>query len=739
MKSAWNRLFASWDRQVLNYVDRKARIGRLLRHFKVHRAVSDCPRRTHAESTSAGVETLEPRIVCSATPAAVPTRPLELLDYHSNPQAPVSLYLSFLGDNTPSWAGFSPGITPAFDTDGDPTTFSDNELLLIDRIWSRVSEIFSPFNLDVTTTDPGPIRAEQTQRIVIGGDGAWFGTGSGGSEVDSFSDPERDNLSFVFLKGHATLALPTQLSLAGFDPTVTVTDKTIAEIIAHEAGHAFGLRHQRTFNSDGSLLSEYNGGDDRRAPIMGAAALAQRGVWWFGPSESPDSIQDDVATLARDANGFGYRIDEVGNTIQTARPLSPSGNGASYSSIITTIQDVDVYSFDQLGAGSASVQVLGPAVGALLDAGFDILNAQGQIIASIDTASLGESLTVNLQAGKFYVAVRSHGSPGDLGQYTITVHSDVQLPVIGKLIAPAVAALEDNVTLSFKKASAPNGQLQSVRFFLDTDEDGFFSPATDTFLGQVTQFKNGNGNLTVPAALFANGSNTVFAIPRDNINVDGAGLKTTVRIQPPLHLTVTPKVVIAGEPAVLAADDVLIVGTTVSSVSFYRDVNQNGRFDRRVDSVIKIDTDGSDGWTAAVSTSNLAPGNHQFIAIAKGANRRQQIPGTTTLIVNVRPRIDSLEAFHEPQLPFSIVSLQANGLSAPNNTIRQVDFYIDSNGNQRLDETDELVGTAHDVAGTSAKIRFSPTQPPGHYTVFAIAQDATGGRSEPATTTLEVI
>jgi hypothetical protein len=696
-----------------------------------------------ANYTSHRIEVMENRVVCSATSAAAQTHPLELLDYHSLPDAPVSLYLDFLGDDTPSWSGFSPGVTPAFDTDGDPTTFSDNELLLIDRIWARVSEMFSPFNIDVTTTDPGPDRAEQTMRVVVGGDGAWEGTASGVSEVDSFSDPNRVNLAFAFLKGSVTPDTPTTNSLlpaavAASDPTAITNAQTIADTIAHEAGHAFGLRHQRVFNPDGSLESEYNGGDPFRAPIMGTAALSQRALWWVGPSDSADSIQDDITVLARDANGFGYRPDEAGDTMETATALIPNPTGSRFAGTITTVNDVDMYSAIQQSAGHASIQVSLPAYGAMLDAAFDVLDAQGHLIASIDTPSLGETATVAVPAGKFYVAVRSHGSAGDIGSYAITVHTDVQLPVIAKLSQPKIATLDENVTLSFKGAVDYDGTVQSVTFYRDTNGDGVFNPSVDALLGDVTQFdKHGNASLTIPAAAFASGNNTVFAIPRDNSDADGVALTTVVRIQTPLQLTATPKVITAGDPVTLDASDVSIFGTTVKSVSFYLDVNDNGLIDRH-DKLIGVDKNGTDGWSMNVDTTNLT-GSPQFIAVAKGANRRQQAPGTAILTINSPPQIGSLEVFHEPQLPQSIFSVQANGLTHSASPISLINFYIDSNGNGQLDSDDDLIGTAHDVTGTSAKIRFAPTQPAGAYLVFAVAQDTSGAQSTPAVGTLQIM
>ena len=53
----------------------------------------------------------------------------------SLPGAAKSLYLDFDGDYQPNWDGYTTVSTPAFDADGDPTSFSDAELVTIRKVW----------------------------------------------------------------------------------------------------------------------------------------------------------------------------------------------------------------------------------------------------------------------------------------------------------------------------------------------------------------------------------------------------------------------------------------------------------------------------------------------------------------------------------------------------------------------------------------------------------------------------
>src|SRR5262249_30874645 len=114
----------------------------------------------------------------SAAPAAAaPAVPA----YSSLPGAKATLYLDFGGDFESQWGSWTNFSTPAFDTDGDPTTFSQSELNAIYDMWQAVAEDYAPFNINVTTVDPGSYADGVALKVVIGGGGARYGGGGGGS------------------------------------------------------------------------------------------------------------------------------------------------------------------------------------------------------------------------------------------------------------------------------------------------------------------------------------------------------------------------------------------------------------------------------------------------------------------------------------------------------------------------------------------------------------------------------
>ena len=91
---------------------------------------------------------------------------------HSLSGAADAIYLDFVGAPAQTWGAYSVPATPAFDQDGDPTTFSAGELSAIQEAWARVAEKYSPFNIDVSTVAPASLVHRKNMEAVIGGNGA---------------------------------------------------------------------------------------------------------------------------------------------------------------------------------------------------------------------------------------------------------------------------------------------------------------------------------------------------------------------------------------------------------------------------------------------------------------------------------------------------------------------------------------------------------------------------------------
>lgn len=77
---------------------------------------------------------------------------------HSSPTSSKVIYLDFDGHTTTgtSW-NYSMGASfysPAYDLDGNPGSFNNEELSRIQQIWQRVAADYAPFDVDVTTQAP---------------------------------------------------------------------------------------------------------------------------------------------------------------------------------------------------------------------------------------------------------------------------------------------------------------------------------------------------------------------------------------------------------------------------------------------------------------------------------------------------------------------------------------------------------------------------------------------------------
>jgi hypothetical protein len=391
-----------------------------------------------------------------ASSQAAAAQPLSSIPkLNSLPGAAVSVFLDFDGHFDATWGSNKNITTPAYDQDGDPTTFSDAELTSITNIWKGVAEDYAPFKVNVTTVEPPSIANGVALLVAIGGDGAWTGGSYGGiAYINSFTNSS-SNTCFVFPKNLGN----------GFA-------KYVADASAHEAGHGFGLQHQSQYDANGAKVADYySGPGNGTAPIMGNSYSATRSLWWNGTSTSATTIQDDVSVISRSQNGFGYRTDDHGNTVSTATPLSVNGNQLSGSGIIATTADQDFFSFST-GAGQISVSANVLSYNDL-DTRIELRDAGGALIASAAPSnSFNATITSNVAAGSYRLVVASNGNYGDVGQYTVggTIVAAAAAPssVVGRRLfykgsawddtnADMPGFSDDNAIASDKTAYLPGG------------------------------------------------------------------------------------------------------------------------------------------------------------------------------------------------------------------------------------------------------------------------------------------
>ena len=331
---------------------------------------------------------------------------------NSDPGAVATLYLDFHGEPSQAWGGQTVPATPAYTTDSDATTFSSQELSNIQEIWSRVSEAYSPFNVNVTTVDPGNWNltgSGQTNhrvRVVIGGDGAWTGQMMGGiAYVGSYYQSWVPNTGYVF-----------PVNLANGNTQYTAQDT------AHEAGHMFGLQHQSSYSGT-TKTAEYNTGNGSTAPFMGnPLSPGMRATWWYGQSSmGSTTMQDDLAILSGPQDAFGYRTLMYGQSMGTAAAASIASDGSfGNAGIIETTSQTDYFKFTVYSSGTDTFTMNVAQYGAMLHGQLELHDASDTPITVASAATLGQAITATLSAGTYYLVVKSYGQYGDIGQYTVT-------------------------------------------------------------------------------------------------------------------------------------------------------------------------------------------------------------------------------------------------------------------------------------------------------------------------------
>jgi fibronectin type 3 domain-containing protein len=384
---------------------------------------------------------------------------------NSRPSATRKLFLDFDGAESMTWAGKTTGITPRFDMDGNTSSFNSTELDTITAIFNRVAEKFSPFDLNITTEDPGSYGDGQTLRAVIGGNGSWYGNAGGVAYVGGFYNTA-SNVVWVF------------------SDVLSDNAKYVAEAVAHESGHGFGLWHQSAWNGT-TKTAEYFSGTADKAPILGSSYSSARGLWWsgFANVNGAKTAQADMSILANSTNGFGYRTDDFGNTIATAATLNLDGPNIDDAGTIEQTTDVDYFAFTTL-AGTITVNVSPFSPGGMLDATLRIVDSAGNTIATHNpTTSLSATLTVDLGAGTYYAIVGSAGSYGDVGQYTLSGNIVTSPDYVAKPASVAATSTNGAATVTWSDRSG-----NETGFVIQRSADGgsTWSDAGSVGAGVVT-------------------------------------------------------------------------------------------------------------------------------------------------------------------------------------------------------------------------------------------------------------
>lgn len=330
---------------------------------------------------------------------------------HSRPGAAKVIYLDFTGNVTTgtSWnSTYAAGAditTPAFDTDGSPTTFSASEQAVIQEVWKRISEDYAPWDIDVTTADPGLEAIRRTSasdtsygvRCVIGGSSTqWLGAAAGGvAYIGSFSQSvtttttTNDVPAFVF---------PVELSNNA---------KYISEAVSHEIGHTLGLYHSSQTNGN-----EYYAGHADWAPIMGVGYYSNVVQWTKGDYPLANNTQDQISLITQRVPRL---TDEHGNAATTASAVA--GETLVAGGVISDRSDADWFKITA-GQGTVNVSGLAASPSANLKLSLSLVDEAGNVLATGTSSGMNSNLSVPVLGGNYYIVADGVGTGDALTGYT---------------------------------------------------------------------------------------------------------------------------------------------------------------------------------------------------------------------------------------------------------------------------------------------------------------------------------
>ncbi|ONI73056.1 hypothetical protein ALI144C_44710 [Actinosynnema sp. ALI-1.44] len=365
-------------------------------------------------------------------PAAPPTRSaalavppgVDVFKLHSRTGSKRTIYLDFTGHSVEgtAWNGGARIDAPAFDADGNPSSFNDAERTKIYEAFLSVSEDYRSFDVDITTEEPSDDKLTRsgdadevygTRAVITPKDVTNCGCG-GQAYIGTFDEASR----------HARYQPAWAYADGGYD------GKSIGEIVSHETGHNLGLGH------DGQSTGvEYYAGHTNWAPIMGVGYSQPVTQWSRGEYTNANNTEDDLAVIP--ANGARTLADDFPNDPAAAAALT---GGQPTTGIITTDADVDVFAI-QHGGGTLTAKAVPAIFAPNLDIKLTVRDANGNVVATVDPPVRRVSSTVangldaafsqELAAGRytFQVEGTGAGNPASngysgyatLGQYTLTV------------------------------------------------------------------------------------------------------------------------------------------------------------------------------------------------------------------------------------------------------------------------------------------------------------------------------
>ena len=295
----------------------------------------------------------------------------------------------------------------------------------------RVAEDFSPFDINVTTKDPGrdAIDREESEKDGYGVVATVV------PKKGSLKEDKEWGFTYTWtLYRNETLMYPAVVFHApGKSARYT------ANHISHEVGHLLGLSH------DGLGRKEYYGGEKSGnmswAPIMGSSNNIEFAQWSKGEYNKATNKQDDYSVF--EFSGVPFEKDDHGNSIGEATTLAAQQTNSGFkhfsaTGVIHGPNDKDFFKLN-VGAGALTINVKPAPVGPNVDLGAILHDSTGKQVAyAAPQNELSAEINFNVPLeGEYFVEVFGTGNEGQIsytnygsiGQFTVNIQGQLNSEV----------------------------------------------------------------------------------------------------------------------------------------------------------------------------------------------------------------------------------------------------------------------------------------------------------------------
>jgi peptidyl-prolyl cis-trans isomerase A (cyclophilin A) len=372
--------------------------------------------------------------------------------------------------------------------------------------------------------------------------------------------------------------------------------------------------------------------------MLGQTLVGVSGVWTL--------VTTNTAALALgDARYFAVAVDNDGasstpiaitgtvNTPPVIDSVTTSGPILRGSKLTLTAMNVH-----DVGTGNSvkKVEFFRDVNGNNIIDAADKLVGAGALVAGTSNYSLTIS-TAGLPAGDAKFIARATDNNGGMTTSAAATTILNNVPTLASL-APSAATVKRGtpVTLTAKGPADVDGKVAKVEFFWDTNGNGVFDAGTDLKIGEDTNSLGGYtlAYMVPPTANL--GAMRFFAQATDNDGGVGARVSiaiTAANVIPTVgSLTVAPNPVTKPAPITLTAANVVNPDGDglIRRIRFYEDVNKNNLVDAG-DRLLGEDTDGSDGWSLTIPSSDvMGTGDVRYLAVAEDNDGGSSEAGSAT-------------------------------------------------------------------------------------------------------------